>query len=104
VIRHFRVTPRHCWAALAAVSELPAVMRQDRSGSTLLETARLCRTIEAEVGRDAGIGEKLGSLLLQARSYDLAEGQSDETARRARLIFLADCWSLRAIIDRLSVE
>ena len=89
-------------AALTAVDRLESELRPPRDGCDLTRIAHLCRLIELDVGRSAGVGEKLGALLRQAFALEHAGSLPDGEATRARLIFLISCESIRSMIDRLS--
>jgi hypothetical protein len=98
------VSARRYTRALAVVNRLQDEATPLGASREFSEVARLCRLVERDVGRDAGIIEKLGSLLQQASRYELPERMSSEDAVRAKLIYLADCSSIRAIIERLSAQ
>ncbi len=92
---------RHCVVALTAVSQLEAALRRDGAYPSLSRVVRLCQRIERAVGRNGGIAEKVASILRQAWSLEKNGDVPLEEARQAKLIFLSDCSSLRAIIERL---
>ncbi len=95
---------RRCTAALTAVDRLEGELRPRPDGCDFTRIAHLCGLIEHDVGRSAGVGEKLGALLRQAFALEHAGSLPAGEAARARMIFLISCGSIRSIIERLSAH
>ena len=95
---------KRCAAARVAIDRLEREMGSRQGAVEFAQVARLCRMVEADVGRGSGVGEKLGTLLQQARVLERAPFLQPGDVRRAKLIFIITCASIRGIVDRLAVH
>ncbi len=89
--------------ARAALRRLESEL-SSRSSGGMARVARLCEMVERDLGRDAGVGEKLGLVLSQARRLELGAGLTESEARQATLIALSSCSSLRGMLERRTGE
>jgi hypothetical protein len=96
-----RSRKRRCAAALRAISQLQSG-GLDPSSLGFSNVAHLCESIERDVGRDAGIGEKLGVVLGQAWRLNGENDLPAAVTQEARMLYASSVSSLRNIVDRLS--
>lgn len=101
---HAWTEERRCIAARIAIDRLEREMGSRQGAVDFSHIARLCQMVEADIGRGSGVGEKLGMLLQQARVLERAAFLQPGDIRRAKLIFVITCASIRSIVDRLSVH
>ena len=101
---HVWTDDRRCTAARIAIDRLEREMGRRQGAVDFTHIARLCRMVEADVGRGSGVGEKLGVLLQQARVLERAAFLQPGDIRRAKLIFVITCASIRSIVDRMSTH
>jgi len=104
VFIHAWTEDRRCAAARIAIDRLEREMGRRPGAPEFAQIARLCQMVEADVGRGSGVGEKLGTLLQQARVLERAAYLQPGDIRRAKLIFVITCASIRTIVDRMSAH
>ncbi len=88
----------------AALGRLESELSSRRGSGAMARVARLCETVERDLGRDGGVCEKLGLVLSQARRLELDAALTEAEARQARLIALSSCSSLQAMLERRTSE
>jgi len=102
--RHVALLARRQHAALAAIAQLESLVLCHDACVVRVEAPDLCRRVERAAGGDAVVSDKLASILRCAQTYGSGRTVACESAARARLIMLAGCSSVRAMLDRLAAE